>query len=200
MKRTKRLSHLNPTKDNPRTLTNDQSETLDKQLAEFGPLDGIIYNINPGVDELVGGNRRTEKFTKLHDAEIVIEMRYKEPTRTGTIAEGYVRVGGERWSYREVDWPINKHRAAVVCANNAGGDNDLDALAEYSLDIEDAFKELMSIDFDELQPAPYMEPDTEKPTKTKKYSTAELREMVLGFYPAQADAVMEFCDWLDQRQ
>ncbi|MCI0563624.1 MAG: hypothetical protein MN733_34560, partial [Nitrososphaera sp.] len=48
----------------------------------------------------------------------MITQRYRKPTRTGTVAEGYVIADGERYHYREVNWDEETHAAANIAANN----------------------------------------------------------------------------------
>ena len=46
------------------------------------------------------------------------------PTKTGTVAEGYVLIHGERFTYREVSWGEEKENAAMIAANKHGGEWD----------------------------------------------------------------------------
>ena len=199
---TKSLANLNLTAGNPRVLTHDQSDTMDKQLEKFGPLDGIVYNVNPAIMELVGGNQRTLKFRADVSVEIVIEMEYLTPTKSGTVAEGYIRINGERWNYREVNWTKSKHKAGVLAANNAGGANDLDALAEYAFDIDEDWQALTSMDLTNLQPDPFDDIEdavTKDKPKGRKWSTDELREFAKSYYPDQLQTITGFLAVVDDR-
>lgn len=114
---------------NPRTLSQEQYEKLEHTLTEFGDLSGIVKNVTTG--ELVGGHQRVQIFKNAEAiAEIKITQRFDQPTRTGTIAVGYVVINGEFFGYRMVQWDVSKQRAANIAANAAGGEFDRDMLAE----------------------------------------------------------------------
>ena len=105
---------------NPRTITAAQLDRLKKALHEFGDLSGIIFNRRSGL--LVGGHQRCKVIPR--DAPIEIVNRYDPASRTGTIADGYIIIDGERLNYREVDWDEEKEKTANIAANAHGGDWD----------------------------------------------------------------------------
>ena len=105
---------------------------LKKSLEEFGDLSGFVFN--ESTRRLVGGHQRGKVLPL--DAEIMIEERYVEPTRTGTTAEGYVMVDGEKFTYRQVAWDENREKAANIAANKHGGEWDNPKLAEWLIDLE----------------------------------------------------------------
>ena len=111
---------------NPRTITKQELDRLKKAFEEYGDLSGIIRNIRTG--RLVGGHQRVKVIPK--DAAIQITERYTEPTRTGTIAHGFIVIDGEKYTYREVDWDEHREKAANIAANAHGGDWDEDKLGE----------------------------------------------------------------------
>lgn len=124
--------------ENPRQITDEQLERLKGSLLKFGDLSGLILNRNTGNQ--VGGHQRVKLFG---DAPITITNRYKKKTKVGTVAEGYVTHGGERFTYRVVDWDPATERAAMVAANKHGGDWDtfklrdlLDGLKGDGYDLE----------------------------------------------------------------
>ena len=86
-------------------------------MTELGDISGIVFNRRSG--HLGGGNQRSKSFDD--SAELVITQRYKKPTRTGTVAEGYVLFEGEKFNYREVDWEPAKEIAAGLAANKNAG-------------------------------------------------------------------------------
>ena len=94
---------LNQNPRNPRVITDKKLSQLKKSMTELGDISGIVFNRRSG--HLGGGNQRSKSFDD--SAELVITQRYKKPTRTGTVAEGYVLFEGERFAYREVDWEPN---------------------------------------------------------------------------------------------
>ena len=110
------LNAANP--DNPRTITEEQLAALLESMEKFGDLSGLIFNRKTG--RTVGGHQRV----KLLNAPISVVKKYSKPTKTGTVAEGFVTLKGERFVYREVDWDEVTERAAMVAANKHGGDWD----------------------------------------------------------------------------
>lgn len=132
-----RISDLKPNPKNPRTISDDRLKQFKKSLSEFGDLSGIINNKKSG--QLCGGHQRIKLFDE--DTQITITKKYSNPTKTGTIAEGYVTLEGEKFSYREVMWTEAKEKAANIAANRGAGDWDLPQLSEW-------LKELNSFDAD----------------------------------------------------
>jgi site-specific DNA-methyltransferase (adenine-specific) len=114
---------------NPRKITEDQKKLLKDSLLKFGDLSGIIHNIR--TDQIIGGNKRSEIMDIIeNDPEIIIIKKYREPTSTGTIAEGYVKYNNEHYNYRQVDWDEKKEEEANIKANKLGGDWDFKILKD----------------------------------------------------------------------
>lgn len=132
-----RTKDLTPNPKNPRTVTEAKLEQLKKALLEFGDLSGIVYNCT--TKQLVGGHQRLKSFDA--DAPITITRKFKKATCTGTVAEGYVELRGERFSYREVAWSKHREMAANLAANKGAGEWDLPQVADW-------LKELGSFDVD----------------------------------------------------
>lgn len=161
-----KIKDLKPNPKNPRTITEAKLEQLKKALAEFGDLGGFVFNRTTKM--LVGGHQRAKIFGK--DAEVVIEKTYKKPTKTGTVAEGFVELDGERFKYREVVWDEIKEKAANIAANKGGGEWDMPQLSEWLRDIDSYGFDLDLTMFDEtdrgdlLVPTvtPNFEPGSEK--------------------------------------
>ena len=126
------VSKLNPAKYNPRKISREQLESLKKSYAEFGDLGGIVKNRRSG--NLISGHQRCKVIPP--DAEITITQTYDPPSRTGTVAEGYILIEGEKYSYREVDWDDAKEKLGNLAANNQGGENDEDMLQSLLADLE----------------------------------------------------------------
>lgn len=89
---------------------------LSAALAEFGDLGGIVFNIQ--TEQLIGGHQRV---ASLKNASVCITDTFDPPTDVGTTSVGYVEIHGERFAYREVDWPIHKEMAANIAANKSAG-------------------------------------------------------------------------------
>lgn len=130
----KTLEDLAGNPRNPRSISAKKYTSLKSTLVEFGDLSGIVYNVRTG--QLVGGHMRKKAFLELQgNAPIVIQSRYQVPSAVGTTALGYVELKGERYTYREVDWPAEKEASANIAANESGGTTDDDKLAEIIADI-----------------------------------------------------------------
>ncbi len=145
-----KIKDLTPNAKNPRTITDRKRAMLKKALAKFGDLSGIIYNRQ--TQQLVGGHQRREAFDP--EAVVTVVKKYGRPTKTGTVAEGYVELKGERFAYREVFWPKEKEMAANIAANKGAGEWDLPVLNEMMKDLS-AFDlnfdlDLTMFDSDEL--------------------------------------------------
>lgn len=130
------LKELKPNVKNPRRMSKEKKDALKSSLEEFGDLGGIVYNRQSKA--LVGGHQRS--FVLPKNAKITIEKKYDEPTPAGTVAEGYVIVNGERFSYREVDWTLKREATAMIAANKHSGDWDEDLLKVIFSDYPDMDK------------------------------------------------------------
>jgi hypothetical protein len=106
-------------------------------MQAHGDLSGVVFNRKTG--NLVGGTQRSKKFDKT--AEVVITKRFPKPTKVGTVALGYIKFKGERFSYREVEWDKHQEMAASLAANNNAGEWDQEELGVQ-------LKELGSFDVD----------------------------------------------------
>ncbi len=127
-----KIEDLNPNPRNPRKITNEKLDMLKSAVAEFGDLGCVVFNRQ--TKQLVGGHQRVKVLDQ--DTEIVLERLFDEPTRTGTVAEGYIEVDGERFKYREVDWDEVREKAANIAANKHGGEFDLPILSEWLLELD----------------------------------------------------------------
>jgi hypothetical protein len=125
------LRDLTPNDKNPRTITPEKLEFLTRSMKEFGDLSGIVFNRKTGT--LVGGHQRIKS---LKDGVVEMLQTYKKPTPTGTVAEGFIKIDGERYSYREVSWDETKEKAANIAANKGAGTWDLPKLSEMLKDID----------------------------------------------------------------
>lgn len=126
------VKDLKPNPSNPRHITDEKKTMLKRSLEQFGDLSGIIFNRS--TKQLIGGHQRREVMPD--DSKIVIEQTYSKPTSTGTIAEGYVLINGERHKYREVYVDKITEKAMNVAANKHGGDFDIPKLSEWLLELD----------------------------------------------------------------
>lgn len=127
------ISQLRGYHKNPRKITKDQFSDLKKSLEELGDLSGII--INKPTMELIGGNMR-DKVMNLKSSNITWVIEHDTPTKTGTLALGYVVYNAEKYSVRLVEWTEEQCELANIRANKMGGSFDFDMLAnEFDMDI-----------------------------------------------------------------
>ncbi len=124
---------LSPNLDNPRVASEEKLAFLKNCMVEFGDLGSIVFNRK--TKRLVGGHQRSKLFGQ--DAPVTIEKKYAKPTRTGTVAEGFITLDGERFKYREVSWDSTKEKAANIAANKSAGDWDMPKLANWLSDLDE---------------------------------------------------------------
>jgi len=141
------IKNLKANPDNPRTITPERLEVLKKALQEFGDLSGVVFNKQTG--RLVSGHQRVKIFGA--KAKVSIEKTYRKPSPTGTVAEGFIDLGGERFRYREVAWDATKEKAAAIAANRTAGDWDTLKLADWFKDIGDFGFDLDLSMFDSIE-------------------------------------------------
>lgn len=125
-----KIKDLTPAPYNPRKITPKQLDALGMSMKEFGDLSGIVKNIRTG--NLVGGHQRLKHF----DPAWTI-TKHAQTDSTGTVALGEIETPFGLWSYREVDWPEKREKAANIAANQSGGYFDLGPLKEILLEIDD---------------------------------------------------------------
>lgn len=142
-----KIEDLQPFKSNPRKVTDARLAVLRKQLLEFGDLGGVVFNVTS--KELVTAHQRVKEFDRAK-ADIRVERRFKPATRSGTTAEGVIVVNGERFSYREVEWPERKARLAMVAANNHAGEWEEETLRGLLKEIDDESQYLTGFDSKEI--------------------------------------------------
>lgn len=142
-----KIKDLKPNEKNPRKISSKDKAELKKAIFEFGDLGSIIYNRT--TKRLAGGHQRTSVMPP--GSVITIEKKYDTPTKTGTVAEGFVSIDGENFKYREVEWDQERESAAMIAANNHGGTWDNDLLKVTLSDIKSMDMNLTGFDADELK-------------------------------------------------
>jgi len=140
------VKDLRPAAYNPRKITEWNLQALGKAMKEFGDLSGVIRNVRTG--SLIGGHQRLKHFDPAW--QIVKE---KHEDNVGTVAQGYIETPFGRWTYREVDWDLEKEKAANIAANKHGGEFDLPALSELLLELDTGAIDMDLVGFspDELE-------------------------------------------------
>ena len=142
------IRDLRPNPANPRKEWSDsKARDFKRSLAEFGDLSGIVMNV--GTGHLVGGHKRTEVFRKAR--KTAMEKTAQAPDKQGTVATGFVTADGNRFAYREVNWPADKERLANLAANQWGAEWDVDALGGILDGLDDTDKLLAGFAEDDLK-------------------------------------------------
>lgn len=146
------IKQLVPNADNPRTISPQKLAQLKKAMLKFGDLSGIVYNKK--LNLIVGGHQRQQILDA--DSQITVTKKFSKPTKTGTVAEGFVEFNGEKFTYREVYWTENLHKAATIAANKNAGEWDRDKLSTWfkeltDFDANDFDIDLTMFDSDELK-------------------------------------------------
>lgn len=152
------IKNLTANPDNPRRITDAKLIQLKKALNEFGDLGGFVFNRK--TKQLVGGHQRAKLFEQ--NAKVVIETVHRRPTRTGTVAEGYVVFNGERFKYREVSWDPQKEKAANIAANKGAGEWDPLKLDEWFKELEEFGFDLDLTMFDSVERGSFLENKSKK--------------------------------------
>lgn len=137
----KKIEDLKPADYNPRKIGDKQLAMLKKSMAEFGDLSGIVVNVRTG--NMIGGHQRIKNF----DPKWIIKSQPANDG-TGTVALGHVATDQGRWSYREVDWPEEKEKAANLAANKHGGEWDMAKLNVVLQDLKDVNFDIELTGFD----------------------------------------------------
>jgi len=143
-----KLEDLSPNPQNPRRITDDKLKMLKKAIEQFGDISGFVYNQT--TKRLVSGHQRKKVIPK--DSQITIVNQYSQPTKSGTIADGFIVSNGEKFAYREVLWDETTEKAANIAANQHGGEFDLIGLASWvnDLDAHNIDLDLLGFDSKEL--------------------------------------------------
>lgn len=189
---------------NPRKISPAKVQALKDALNEFGDLGAIVFNRRTGV--VLGGNQRTKALPP--EAAIVIERRFEQPTRTGTVAEGYVELDGEHYKFREVDWDEDREKMAMIAANKHGGDWDLPMLSEIMLELEHANLDMSFTGFDNDEMVKLFAPvgnvehhnDRSLENLEEQWNQSEIRQVVLVFDPQSFEEVINIIDAIKRDQ
>lgn len=157
------VKDLAPNPNNPRLASNDDVERLGARMGAFGDLGGIVFNRK--TKSLVTAHQRVKTFPPT--AKITIVKKYAKPTKTGTIAEGFIEHDGEKWRYREVSWSKQTEKAAALAANNHAGKWDEDQLGEWLGELEGDGFDLKLTGFDDDELDAFMDDGGEDPAPKK---------------------------------
>lgn len=124
-----------PAAYNPRKITGQQLQALDKSISSFGDLSCVVINRRT-KNTLVAGHQRM-KTTANKKTKIVTE---KFVDSFGTVEMGYILVvdGDKKFKIplRIVDWDIRTEKLANIAANNHGGEFDNQKLGKLLAELD----------------------------------------------------------------
>lgn len=167
---------------NPRKASPEFMAALDTALKEFGDLGGVVFNKT--TNKLVGGHQRTEQFSKDPKSKVVIIEKFKHADATGTTAMGYVVANGTRYSYREVEWTVEKEQAAMLAANKFSGEWVYEDVGKILHNLQGTDFELMTgfspKDFEILLPGAPKTTTTGKRKSDRVHLTPDARAVLDG--------------------
>lgn len=165
--------------NNARTITRDKMEDLQRSLDRWDFREPLPVSKRDGVYRIINGHQR---------ALAARELGYKE---LATIVY--------------TDLSQDEETALGIRLNRDSGEDDKDQLAEVLSHLDEDLQ--LDAGFDEadlaaLQADPFDEPEEPKAEKVtiKKYSVDDIRTLAKSYYPASADVINEFCNWLKERE
>jgi hypothetical protein len=140
------LKDLSPQLKNPRKISDQKLTQLKISLDKFGELNCFVFNKRS--QKLISGHQRQKIMT---EGKITIVDVINPPTNSGTIAEGYIEYGEERFKYREVDVDENTEKAMTIAANKHSGEWDMSILPELLLDLDSRNWPMENLGFSEME-------------------------------------------------
>lgn len=136
--------------ENPRHVSSRKLDALKRSMADLGDCSLITKNVHPEFGGyLVCGHQRAEVLKQDPYSEVIITKHYEQPTRTGTVAEGYILSCGESFGYREVHWDKKQIRLAALVGNNHAGQYDEHRLVGWIQELHDADVDMALTMFDD---------------------------------------------------
>ena len=138
------IRDLRPAGYNPRVISTEQQEVLQRSMKEYGDIGGIVFNTKTG--RTVGGHQRVKQLDP--NWQIVKEPHTDE---TGTVAIGYIQTPHGRFNYREVAWSETKEKGANIAANKMGGAFDDEMLAALLQDLDQSGYDMSLTGFDDAE-------------------------------------------------
>ncbi len=167
------LATLKPDPKNPRTISVNQFEDLQRNIDQFGIVEPLV--VNRRNMEIVGGHQRKKAAEALGITSVPVV-----------------------W----VDLDRKLQTTLNISLNKLGGDFDMDMLPELILELDEDLLGMTGFGEDELsklQPDPFDNEEEPKKPKVAKFSLDELRTMAKSYHPEQAETIVGFLDWLEER-
>ena len=129
------IGKFKPADYNPRKISEDQLAALNKSIARFGDLSGVV--INKKTNTIISGHQRTK--TMSNKATKIVTEKFKD--EFGTVEQGYIEVTGDDGTFkvplRIVDWDIRQEKLANIAANNLGGESDNQKLGKLLAELDE---------------------------------------------------------------
>lgn len=156
---------------NPRKITKEALQALDKSITQFGDLSGVVINSKTGT--IVAGHQRI-KTLDTKETKIIVDEATDD---FGTVSLGYILVmpqGCEpfRIPLRIVEWDLRTEKLANIAANNLGGKFDNQKLGKLLAELDTKKFDIEMTGFTEGQVQTYirrsMDPDAEADEKYVK--------------------------------
>ena len=142
-----KLKDLAANPKNPRRISERRLAVLKSSLERFGDLSGFVFNRR--TKKLISGHQRQKTLSS--ESEIKITKKHDPPTKTRTVADGYVSIDGEQFKYREVDADETWEAEAMLAANKHGGDWDNDILRQIISGTQNINIEIAGFEIPELE-------------------------------------------------
>lgn len=128
------IGKFKPADYNPRKISEEQLAALNKSIAQFGDLSGVV--INKKTNTIISGHQRTKTMSD-KDTRIVTE-KFKD--EFGTVEQGYIEVTSDDGTFkvplRIVNWDGRQEKLANIAANSLGGDFDNQMLGKLLADLD----------------------------------------------------------------
>jgi hypothetical protein len=125
------VGNIKPAPYNPRKASDKTLTALEQSMFEFGDLSCIVVNVRTGHQ--ITGHQRLKK---MDPAWPITTTPFSD--RTGTVAWGRIQTPRGHFSYREVNWPEAKEKAANIAVNKIQGSFDFGPLREQLIDLENS--------------------------------------------------------------
>ena len=133
------LNEIKPAAYNPRIMSEEETEKLEKNLQEFGLVDPVIINLKN--NQIIGGHQR-------------YEILQKEQEKTGKQKEfTLIQMGDIGWVFLDEDMHIkdeNHEKALNLALNKISGDWDYSKLESILDDLQKIHFKMDLTGFDDL--------------------------------------------------
>lgn len=159
---------------NPRRLSEQQFEALQRSIDEFGFVEPVV--VNTQTKKIVGGHQRVRAAKAVGLTEVPVYMvSLSEP----------------------------QEKALNVALNRISGDWDSQLLVELLEGLDEGMRDLTGFDDDELNRLlgdPFTA-DVDEPgpkVSEPRYTIGQLKSLARSIYPTQTDVILDFLDVVEK--